>query len=340
MPHPEIDNATPFAFEPVFITDEDMRPVVVTVVKATYDFDLQGAVQLADEQVPVNLAGEPWTDAPISSYKYEPEVALCKLATDVVLIGHAYPPTAGTTRVDVGIKVGPVQKVAAVFGERFWVFTKGGIAKSRTAALERLPLTWENAFGGHDETRSTPERTVAEPRNLVGTGFGTPLAKVGDRLRLPNIEDPKQLVGQYGALVPPCGFGFTSPNWQPRASFAGTYDDKWNKGRKPLLPVDFDRRFFTAAAPGLVAPGYLRGNEPVVVLNVTSEPRVAFRLPSVAPPLCRVVVRGRPDTELATNLDTIIVNADDQQLILLWRAYALAAGGPHDVTAVEVVTTN
>jgi len=338
--HPEIDNGTPFAFEPVFIADEDLRPVIVTVVKATYDFDLQGALQLADEQIPVNLAGEPWSDVPVSSYKYEPEIALCKLATDVVLIGHACPPQAGATRVDVGIKVGPVRKVAAVFGERFWVFTKGGIAKSRTAALERIPLTWENAFGGHDKSRSTPERTVAEPRNPVGTGFGKPLAKDGDHLRLPNIEDPKQLVGQYGAVVPPCGFGFTSPNWQPRASFAGTYDAQWNKSRKPLLPADFDRRFFNAAAPGLIAPGYLQGNEDVVVLNVTSMPRVAFRLPAVSPPRCRVVLRGRQDTELPTNLDTIIVNTDEQQLILLWRAYALAAGGPHDVTTVEVVATS
>ena len=86
MGHPQIDNGTPFAFEPVFIADEELRPVVITVVKATYDFDLRGGVRLADEQLPVNLAGEPWTDAPVSSYKYEPEIALCKLATDVVLI--------------------------------------------------------------------------------------------------------------------------------------------------------------------------------------------------------------------------------------------------------------
>ena len=110
--HPSIDNRTPFAFEPFFIADEELRPVVVTIVKATYGFDLRGAVWLADEQIPVNLAGEPWTDAPVSSYKYEPEVALCKSTTDVVLIGHAHPPGGGATQVDVGIKVGPVQKVA------------------------------------------------------------------------------------------------------------------------------------------------------------------------------------------------------------------------------------
>ncbi len=43
----------------------------------------------------------------------------------------------------------------------------------------------------------------------------------------------------------------------------GLADEVWNKTRKPLLPKNFDRRYFNAAAPGLVAPGYLKGDEPV-----------------------------------------------------------------------------
>ena len=335
--HPDINNRTPFAFEPLFIGDEELRPVVVVLVKATFAFDLEGEIRLAEEQVRVNLAGQRWTDAPESSYKYEPEIALCKPVTDVVLIGHVHPPGGDATRVDVGIKVGPVRKLATVFGDRFWIFTRQGIGLSRTAPLVPVPLVWENAFGGRDELRSTSESAVQEPRNPVGTGFGQPLEKDGDHLRLPNIEDPEQLIAQYGEIVPPCGFGFTSPHWQPRASFSGTYDEEWNRSRKPLLPVDFDRRFFNAAAPGLTAPGYFRGDEEVVLLNATSVSRLAFHLPAVQPPLCRVVLSGQRDIKLSTNLDTVIVNADEQQLTLLWRAHALAAGGPHDVKAIEVV---
>jgi hypothetical protein len=338
--HPDIDNGTPFAFEPLFIADEELRPVVVTIIKATYTFDLNGSLQLADEQLPVNLAGEPWTDAPVSSYKYEPEVALFKTATDVVLIGHAQPPGGGATQVDVGIKVGPVQKLARVFGNRFWVWTNQGVAASRTGPLERVALTWENAFGGHDLVNSTPARAQVEARNPVGTGFGKPLTKDGDHLRLPNIEDPKELIAEYGAVVAPCGFGFTSPSWHPRAAFAGTFDETWDQTRKPRLPADFDRRFFTAAAPGLVAPGYLQGNEDVVVLNATAVPRLAFRLPNVPAPTCRVAVRGREDVELRTRLDTVIVNTDDQKLFLLWRAYTTLSGGPHNVSAIAVVATD
>jgi hypothetical protein len=338
--HPEIANKTPFAFEPVFIADEELRPVVVTVIKATYRFTLTGDVSLADEQVPVNIAGEPATDHAISSYKYEPEVALCKLATDIALVGHAHPPGGAATQVDVGIKVGSVQKIARVFGDRFWISTKTGVELSRTTAVGAVPLTWENAFGGQDEARSTPERPLFEARNPVGTGFGKPLTKDGDRLKLPNIENPNQLISGYGSVVVPWGFGFTLPNWQPRATFAGTYDEGWDKTRKPMLPLDFDRRFFNAAAPGLVAPGYLQGDEEVVLLNTTSVPRLGFHLPATPPPLCRVVLRGRRDLQLKTNLDTVIVNTDDQLLLLLWRAFTLIGGGPHDVTAIEVGSTN
>jgi len=336
LAHPEIENRTPFAFEPVFVADEDLRPVVATLIKGTFSFDAHGNVWLAEDQIRVNLTGEPATPAPVSSYKYEPEIAFWKAATDVALIGHAQPPGGGVTQVEVGIKVGPVRKAATVFGDRYWVMANRTARRSRTGPLNPIPLTWENAFGGRDETRSTPERAVLEPRNPVGTGFGTPLQKDGDHFKLPNIEDPAQLIDEYGALVTPCGFGFTSPDWQPRAALAGTYDESWDKTRKPFLPVDFDRRFFNAAAPGLVAPGYLRGDEEVVLLNATSVPRLAFRLPAIPPPRCRVVLRGKSDMPLQPNLDTVIVNTDEERLILLWRAFAPVAGGPHDVVAIEV----
>ena len=103
-------------------------------------------------------------------------------------------PTAGATQVDVGIKVGPVQKVATVFGDRFWVWTRQGVGMSRTAPLERVPLTWENAFGGHDETaidtgarrcssraiRSAPDS--ARRWRRTATISGCPTSKIPNRV--------------------------------------------------------------------------------------------------------------------------------------------------------------
>jgi hypothetical protein len=338
--HPAIDNGTPFAVEPLFLTDEDGRPIVVPIIKATYEFDVQGNLRFGEEQVPVNVAGEPATDAPVSSYKYEPDISFMKPATDVVLIGHAEPPSRGATQVDVGIRVGPVRKLARVFGDRYWVMSHGSVLMSRTGELGRVPLLWEHAFGGHDELHSTPDRPVFEARNPVGRAFGRPLSKDADHIKLPNIEDPSEMITAYGAPVTPCGFGFTAPNWQPRAAFAGTYDEQWDRTRKPRLPLDFDRRFFNAAAPGLVAPGYLAGNEDVVVLNATPGGRLGFVLPAVPAPRCTVVIGRERDALLATNLDTVVVNTDEMRLFLTLRGYATTARGPHDVSTIRVHPIN
>jgi hypothetical protein len=134
--HPDVQNGTPFAFEPLFIADEDLRPVVVTVIKATYEFDSDGHVWLADEQLPVNFSGEAWSEGPASSYKYEPEVALCKLTTDICVVGHAYPPNTTTSQMDIGIKVGGVRKIATVFGNRLWVMMNDGVRSASVRTQE------------------------------------------------------------------------------------------------------------------------------------------------------------------------------------------------------------
>lgn len=104
----------------------------------------------------------------------------------------------------------------------------------------------------------------------------------------------------------------------------------------PLLPKDFDPRFFNAASPGLVAPGYLAGNEPVLIENASPGGRIAFNLPGIPPPRCRVVVRGKEDQFLETKLDTVIINTDDNLLFLIWRANLVLKRGPEDVVAIEI----
>src|SRR3954469_12006420 len=93
MGHPAIENETGFAFEPLFLADEEGRPIVVPVIKATYDI-LPGAVKRAEEQAPIDPVGVFWGKPGESPYKTEPETAFVKMATDVFLVGHARPPRA------------------------------------------------------------------------------------------------------------------------------------------------------------------------------------------------------------------------------------------------------
>ena len=183
----------------------------------------------------------------------------------------------------------------------------------------------------------------------MGVGFRASSSRFEEGLRCPNVEDPARPFKGWGDRPTPAGVGFTSPSWQPRASYAGTYDERWTKERAPLLPKDFDRRFLNAGAPGLVAPGYLRGDEPVNVTGVSPAGGLSFRLPGVAPPAIRVEHRGREDVTAETSLDTVIVDTDDGRLFLLWRTqvpvreptavrtiHVIAGAGTPPVAAAEV----
>jgi hypothetical protein len=342
MGHAAIENKTPFAFAENYLSDEEGRPVLVTIIRATYEIRGKRLV-LAEKQLPIAIEGEltgahaelggdrAESGPDVSSYRYEPEAAFTKPATDVVLIGHAVAPRGGTTEMDVGFQVGRVSRAARVIGDRVWV--RGGMTKPQP--FERLPLVWERAFGGWDHT-APGENPAFDQRNPVGTGFRAPNGAFQDGVRLPNIEDPRDRLTTYGQSILPVGFGFTSANWQPRASFAGTYDAAWMKERMPLLPKDFDRRFFNAAAPGLTAKGYLRGDEPVSVVGASPVGQVSFSLPGIERPRCRVELVSRRDVSVATELDTIVVDADEDRVFLTYRGHVPLRFGPHDVRSIVI----
>ncbi len=321
MGHPSVENGTPFAFEPLFLADEEGRPILVPLVKATYEVSQHG-LAVAPEQALVNLAGEPYGDPAESSYRYEPECAFAKPATDVVLVGSAMAPRPGTTDMLVAFQVGPVKKGVRVMGDRAFFKSAGGVGMTKPLPFERIPLQWERAFGGWDRSNPDERKHQVEPRNPVGVGFHGSHGVFKDGERCPNLEDPARPLKGWGDRPTPAGFGFTSPHWEPRPRLAGTYDEAWQKERAPLLPKDFDRRFFNAAAPGLVAPGYLRGDEPVVATGILRSGALMLNLPGVAPPSIVVEHAGREDRTLATNLDTVILDTDAEpaRLFLLWRA--------------------
>ncbi|WP_426755746.1 DUF2169 family type VI secretion system accessory protein [Myxococcus sp. Y35] len=334
MGHPTVENETPFAFDMMGLADEDGRPLLLLVVKATYAIGATG-LMLADTQVPVTWRGESWGRPGESSDKYEPESAFIKLATDVALIGHAYPPQKGATEVLVALQVGPLKKAVRVLGERTWFKSMGRVAPTRPLPIETIPLTWERAFGGWDRTDAS--RPMYEPRNPVGTGFRASPRHFEEGLKLPNLEDPAtEPLREFGQKVVPAGFGFTSPHWQPRARFGGTFDEAWNTGRKPLLPRDFDRRYFNAAAPGLVAPGYLRGDEPVIIAGASPKGRLAFSLPGQAPPVVTVALEGREDATPSMHLDTVTLDTDEERVTLLWRGHVSLDEGLHDVRGLKI----
>jgi hypothetical protein len=339
MPHPEVHNRTRFAYESLLAADEEAVPQFVGLVQACYGISPEGQVTLLEEQPEPVLGGEWYGDPATSSMRLEPHIAFSKPTTDIVMLGSAHAPQGGTTHMQVGIRVGQIQKLARVFGTRRMLSNAAGFRITEPEPFESIPLLYERAFGGWDRRAENSEQHRCEPRNPVGVGFRNGSYDTESELLLPNIEDPQYPINHYGQTPPPAGFGFIAPNWQPRLSLAGTYDAAWDQSRKPLLPTDFDRRFYNAASPGLIAPEYLRGDEPVVVIGATPQGRLAFRLPGQVPPTCKVDMRGRNCMQLTTSLDTVVVDMDQLVLTLQWRAHFAVRNGFDDIISVEVASS-
>ncbi len=336
MSHPEIQNKTPFVLETLFLIDEELRPLVVPIVKATFTIRSNGPCTPAEEQLPLNLTGEYWGEDPeTSSLKYEPEVAFTKAATDVIMVGHACADRRDTRQMQVSLRVGPVAKDVTVHGDRVWFKSGGSVAFSRAQPFEKIPLIYERAFGGWDRSHADRLRHTCELRNPVGMGYRGATNFV-EGVRLPNLEDARAPIKSAAERPAPAGFGVVSPHWQPRALLAGTFDEAWKKSRAPRLPKDFDRRHLSAASSGLITPGYLRGDEPVTVVGATTTGPLSFALPGVPPPVVRVSLATGAEKSGALNLDTVIIEPDDLRLTLLWRGFFTLANGPHDVRAVAV----
>lgn len=335
MGHPEVENQTPFAFEPVFVADEDGRPLLVPVVKGTWALRPSGPA-LAEEQVPVLLEGESYGDPAESSWRYEPEGTLPRPATDVVLVGSAVAPKPGTIEMLVAFQVGAVKKGVKVVGDRAFYKATGSIGMTKPVPFERIPLQWERAFGGWDRSHPDEKKHDYERRNPLGCGFRASGGSFEPGLRPPNLEDPARPFKGYGDRPPPAGFGFTSASWEPRIQWAGTYGPKWEAERAPLLPTDFDRRFLNAAPPGQICAGFLRGDEQVAATGVTPGTGLAFRLPGVAPPTVEVEQAGLADASVATRLETVVVDTDREVLLLLWRGETTVRE-PTSVRSIRVV---
>jgi hypothetical protein len=311
----QFSNQTPFKGSIFLLQDPDGIDCVLTAVKGT--FTMGERIAPADEQQPLTVEQNFHGDPAQSSIKTPSDVSFLKPGTDVLLMGQAHAPGGRpTTWMDVGLAVGPVRKVVRVFGDRTWQSNGATYSISEPEPFETMPLIWERAFGGVDRTRQPAQ---AEVRNPSGTGFRSSDVEASVAgVRLPNLEDPARPITAWNQRPAPTCFAPICAHWEPRRSYAGTYDEAWQARRAPYLPKDFDLRFLQLAPPGLVVPGYLKGGEPGELHGVTRSGLVRFRLPAV-----NLKVTYHLDgvaQERPTHLDTVMIEPEQARLTLVWRA--------------------
>jgi hypothetical protein len=148
------------------------------------------------------------------------------------------------------------------------------------------------------------------------------------------MEDPLHRMRSPFDRPAPVGFGFVAPHWQPRISFGGTYDAAWLRKRAPLLPDDFDPRFFQRGAAGLVSKEPPPAGTPVAVGGVVPHGEIRFDLPRVVPQ-GQIYFRSEK-AELTFTLQTLLVDADASLLEMTFGAYRSVHGQIHDIECVAV----
>ena len=327
--------------------DDRRQDVFCVLLKRTYCIRSGHAVR-AEKDRPLHLidvyydSGDPET----SSVQYENDLSPFKIASDVIVVGTAYPPGNTPAQVmDASIKVAGYSKTVRVFGDRQCFYNADAPPSvADPLPFTRMPMRYERAYGGTDTT-SIPDFPFPYPRNHLGCGFVLKNSVESVHgLKLPNFEDPLDLLTPERIVVGepegwwqqplPQGFGWFQRTWYPRCSFVGSVPGfvdpdavvreeqlglvpsrQFALARRFKLP-SFDIRFNNGASPGLAVP-FLEGGESVRLTHLTPEGLLTFEVPRDTPRMAMDI--GLGERELEQVLHTLLIRPDDGQFDLVWR---------------------
>jgi hypothetical protein len=148
-------------------------------------------------------------------------------------------------------------------------------------------------------------------RNPIGVGYQNQRSSAPDVLTArPNVTTVSS------DRLEPAGLGPIGRWWHPRARFAGTYDQRWLDSRWPLLPEDFDARYYQSAPPDQQSRS-VRGGERVEIVNMTPAGYWQFALPRVNVPI-HLLYADRYERSHLT-VDTIVFQPDAYRVVLTGR---------------------
>jgi hypothetical protein len=293
---------------------------VSVVVKASYEWDQHGTPRAVEAQ-PIAEEDEFTGDPASSGLLVASDLGPMKPKVDVLLAGAlAFP--RPTTEIDVLLLVGTrLQKGARVFGDRVWLPSSvADVVPSQPRPVTTVPIAWERSYGGGD----VQDPKNCEARNPVGSGVARdPTSLHGEAA--PNFEDPDHPLGALIGKAAPIGFGPIAQHWQTRIRLAGTYDEAWEKSRRPLPPADFSPAFFNVAPADQQLDGYVPGEE-VRLVNMTTASQDCFRLPDFSVPA--TIVSSDELTESIAEVDTITIEPEARRFSLLAKAQASLPSGP------------
>jgi hypothetical protein len=319
----------------------------VLIVRATFDFAADGKpMTLAREQQPIafgdTFAG-PVASEPLRAVVEEDgDLLPYKPGTDLLVMGNAHAPDDRAHENWIaGIRVGNIQKILRLHGPRQFHKRLLGWRLGPTEPVTFVPLDYRLAFGGCIDIPGALT-SDGEPDNLkhagnpAGCGWlpkRDAYRKLGRKARkhvvewvrrqkvipAPQIESALEPVRQPYQSAAAEGLGPTARWCAPRIAFQGKYDKSWREDRYPLLPIDFDSRFYQSAHPDLVAVPHLNGDESVTLAGLLPH-KLDMRLPGWR--LIAVITRSSGESTVSFPvLDTVRFDVDLRQASLVWRIH-------------------
>ncbi|MGW8389329.1 DUF2169 family type VI secretion system accessory protein [Pseudoduganella sp. HUAS MS19] len=248
-----------------------------------------------------------------------------------------------------------------------------------------VPLRYELAFGGEcrierssgltnripkkhrlkDEQaanypapQGAPDAHDSSQLNPVGCGFSRKWYLDATRtsaMLAPRIEHPLKPfsadlfwnVAKGQSDLETAGMGFVGRGWLPRRQLVGTVEEKddWQEGEIPLLPKDFDFRYWNGA-PDDQQCQHLSGGEQFRLTNLShpsstvaqvdtdGNRQLAFALPQQSLFAMAATETGGV-AALPLAIDTVIINMESEQVELVWRLAIVADGDFEDVRLMQ-----
>jgi hypothetical protein len=316
-------NLTRFAALDVPVTDPNGCAMVLVVVKGT--FDPNG--KLLGERAPIWAVDVPWDpDAADGSVRFPSDLALAKAGADVVVVGSARSRRPVKVQ-DLVVRVADRRLHLRVHGERVFYRGVGGVVVGDAAPFDEKPIRYERSFGGAD-------KRAVERRNPVGRGVADDATTLVDK-PAPQIEWGDEPVTTANGRYEPAGLGAIPAHWMPRAGYAGTCDEGWQRERMPIMPEDFDLRFYRCAHPRLQLDRMISPGMAVGVDGMNVEGPLAV---TVAP--LDVTITGVFDDgsrqDVVPAVDTLIIDTDGLRVMLAARASFPLGRGKRRLRALRV----
>lgn len=333
-----IINNTPFATGQSFTQEVKTGDLVWMVgVKATFDIDAKtNELSIADEQTEVYDVDE-YVDSPLnSSLLHACDFAPYKPNVDILLDASAFVPEEKfVAELEVGFIVGRIKKLLKVIGNRYYGRSLGILYKTSPVPFSQKAITYGRAYGGWQE-HGPDKPPLFDRRNPCGTGFFKKRRYATD-IRLPNIEYPGFPTRRNPKKNVVAGFGPISPQWEPRITFAGTYDENPDRDVPIQRPPDFNPLYYQSA-PGDQQLKEVKGGESIILYHLHPDfVEIHCRLPRVKIEFETLI--ANQTTRQLGKLYSIIITPHELKLQMVWQANVSNGPKSSDIKGTQITCT-